>query len=78
MGGRIQQHGLFPLALMRRSLWIFALARTNPYRLKSALISPQKSFLGGRICFDIAADTVKIGSFTTWLNRRFMATLHNR
>jgi hypothetical protein len=38
----------------------------------------QKSFLAGSIRFEIAAETVKIGSFTTWLSRRFMATLHSR
>ena len=26
---------------------------------------------------EIAAETVNIGSFTTWLTRRFMATLHS-
>ena len=40
--------------------------------------SNQKSFLAGRICFEIAAETVNIGSFTTWLSRRFIATLHSR
>ena len=47
------------------------------HRLKPVLPN-QKSFLAGSICFEIAADTVKIGSFTTWLNRRFIATLHKR
>jgi hypothetical protein len=47
------------------------------YPLKPALPF-QKSFLAGRICFEIAAETVKIGSFTTWLRRRFIATLHSR
>jgi hypothetical protein len=40
--------------------------------------SIQKSFLPGRICFEIAAETVNIGSFTTWLSRRFIATLHSK
>ena len=49
-------------------------------RLKSAFATAcggtrQKIFAGGRTRFGIAALTVNIGSFTTWLSRRFMATL---
>jgi hypothetical protein len=71
---------------MKGSLWIFVLAKTNPHRLpfimtqgkKAVLLHLQKSFLGGRTPFEIAAETVKIGSFTTWLSRRFIATLHSK
>ena len=38
----------------------------------------QKSFRCGSTCLGSDALTVNMGSFTTWLKRRFMATLHNR
>jgi hypothetical protein len=56
----------------------FSLASTKIHRLKSVLPPLQNSFLAGRTLFDIAAEIVKIGSFTTWLNRRFIATLHSK
>jgi hypothetical protein len=36
----------------------------------------QKRRLSGRICLAMDALTVIMGSFTTWLRRRCMATLH--
>ena len=38
----------------------------------------QNNDRGGSTLFEIAALTVTIGSFTTWLNRRCIATLHSR
>jgi len=38
----------------------------------------QNSFLSGRTRLGMAALTVNMGSLTTWLRRRFMATLHSR
>src|ERR1700689_818084 len=37
-----------------------------------------EEFRGGRTRFDTAALTVNIGSFTTWLSLRFIATLQRR
>jgi plastocyanin len=38
----------------------------------------QNSVPAGNTVFAMAALTVNIGSFTTWLNRKCIATLHNK
>ena len=56
----------------------FWTAKLRTWRAKipgSYLLPAQKSFFAGRTCFGTAALTVNIGSFTTWLNLRFIATL---
>jgi hypothetical protein len=58
-------------------------AGDSPQRSETAKLAVrysrvQNSVLAGNTLFAMAALTVNIGSFTTWLNRKCIATLQSR
>jgi hypothetical protein len=52
-------------------------SRFSNIALFEGVLKIQNNVRGGSTLFAMAALTVYIGSFTTWLSRRCIATLHN-
>ena len=71
------EHGDQPFDLVGNEGGFVAAIELGEFADDSGIVDEhQKRRLSGRMLFAMAALTVIMGSFTTWLRRRCMATLH--